>query len=92
MTIANVQSIQNCLDDYMVKKGKSEIDDIEANKELARAGLMKDDQAAPGQTLRDFLCYLRDANILPQNFKQIQGLWTIKHSKTMAKFIQILQF
>lgn len=92
MSNSNVQAIQNCLDTYMVRTGKIEIDDIEANKELARAGILNDDQRTPGQPLRDLLSSLRDANLLPQNIKQLQGLWTIKHSKTMAKFIQILQF
>lgn len=90
--MSNVQAIQNCLDAYMTQWGKSEINDIEANKELARAGIMNDDQATPGRPLREFLSSLRDSNLLPQNMKQLQGLWTIRHSKTMAKFIQILQF
>lgn len=92
MQNSNVQTIQNCLDNYMLQRGKVEIGDIEANHELERAGIMKDDQTRPGEPLRDFLCKLRDANLLPQNFKQLQGLWTIKHSKTMAKVIQTLQF
>ena len=88
----NVQTIQNCLDDYMLKRGKTEIGDIEANQALAVAGVLTDDQVHPGRPLRNVLRKLRDTNVLPQNVKQIQGSWTIKHSKTMAKVLQILQF
>ena len=48
----NLQTIQKCLDDYMSKKGKTSIGDIEANMALAVAGVMNDDQAHPGRPLR----------------------------------------
>ena len=51
----NFSAILSCLDDYMVNKGKKEIDDMEANMELARAGLLKDSQPSPGSPLRDLL-------------------------------------
>ena len=88
----NLQTIQKCLDDYMSKKGKTSIGDIEANMALAVAGVMNDDQAHPGRPLRELLRKLRDTNVLPQNFKQLYGSWTINHSKTIAKVLQILQF
>ena len=72
--------------------GKVEINEIEANNELARAGLMEDDQSRPGRPLREYLISLRDTNLLPQNIKQLQGLWKIKHSKTVMRVLQILQF
>lgn len=88
----NFSAILSCLDDYMVNKGKKEIDDMEANMELARAGLLKDSQPSPGSPLRDLLMKMRDANLLPQNIRQTYGMWKIKLSKTMAKFPQINQF
>ena len=89
---SNVLSIQHCLDAYMQRMGKVEIDEIEANHELERAGVMADDQKHPGSPLREELCRLRDANALPQNVKQKYGAWKIKHSKSVMKVIQILQF
>ncbi|NPD91799.1 hypothetical protein [Xylanibacter muris] len=76
----------------MLRTGKVEIDEIEANKELERAGLMSDDNSKPGRPLREFLSALRDANKLPQNIRQLYGAWKIKHSKTIAKVLQIFQF
>ena len=92
MLNCNLSLIQGCLDDYMLKMGKVEINEIEANNELARNGLMEDDQTRPGRPLREYLSSLRDTNLLPQNIKQLQGLWRIKHSKTVMKVLQILQF
>lgn len=85
-------AILSCLDDYMVLKGKKEINDMEANMELDRVGLLKDSQPSPGSPLRDLLIKLRDANLLPQNIKQVCGVWTIKLSSTMAKIPLINQF
>ena len=47
MLNCNLSLIQGCLDDYMSKMGKVEINEIEANNELARNGLMEDDQTRP---------------------------------------------
>ena len=82
------------LDESVLKEieGQVEINEIEANNELARNGLMEDDQSRPGRPLREYLSSLRDTNLLPQNIKQLQGLWRIKHSKTVMKVLQILQF
>ena len=92
MLNCNLSLIQGCLDDYMSKMGKVEINEIEANNELARVGILEDDQRRPGRPLREYLISLRDTNLLPQNIKQLQGLWKIKHSKTVMKVLQILQF
>lgn len=92
MTNCNVLTIQKCLDEYMLRTGKREIGEIEANQALAYAGVMNDDQKHPGKPLRELLVKLRDSNLLPQNVRQMNGLWTIRHSKTMAKVLQILQF
>ncbi len=88
----NVQSVQHCLDAYLQRIGKVEIDEIEANQELARAGVLADDQKHPGNPLREFLSKLRDSNKLPANVRQLYGFWKIKHSKSIMKMIQILQF
>ncbi len=88
----NFSAILSCLDDYMVLKGKKEINDMEANRELDRAGLLKDSQPNPGSPLRDLLIKMRDSNILPQNIRQAYGTWTIKLSKTMAKLPLVNQF
>lgn len=88
----NVQAVQTCLDAYMVKKGKLEINEIEANQELARTQILGDDVASPGKPLREMLIKLRDANLLPQNIRQLSGSWKIKHSKTIEKLITIFQF
>ena len=87
----NLQTIQKCLDDYMSKKGKTSIGDIEANMALAVAGVMNDDQAHPGRPLRELLRKLRDTNVLPQNVKQLYGSWTINHSKTGATDTTVLK-
>lgn len=89
---SNVLSIQHCLDAYMTRMGKAEINEIEANRELERAGLLADDQRHPGTPLREELCRLRDANRLPQNMRQLFGSWKIKHSKSIMKMLQIVQF
>ncbi len=86
-----VEKIQDCLDDYMLRVGKVEINEIEANRELARTGLMKDDLVHPGEPLRVFFRNLRDSNLLPKNIKQINCLWAIKHSKVVAKFQQVFK-
>lgn len=84
--------IQSCLDKYMIRQGKQEINDIEANQELDRAGLLSDSQPSPGLPLRKLLIGLRDANKLPQNIRQKYGSWTIKLSTTMARNPLINQF
>lgn len=81
----NVQTIQACLDDYMIRKGKTKIGEIEANHELERAGLMVDDLEHPGEPLREFLRQLRDSNSLPKNIFQINSTWVIMHSMTNAR-------
>ena len=88
----NFSAILSCLDDYMVLKGKKEINDIEANMELERVGLLKDSQPNPGLPLRNLHVKMRDSNILPQNIRQAYGVWTIKLSKTIAKSPLVNQF
>jgi hypothetical protein len=85
----NVQTIQACLDDYLIRTGKTKIGEIEANHELERAGLMADDTEHPGEPLRIFLEQLRDTNSLPKNITLINSAWAIRHSKTNAKSLLI---
>lgn len=85
-------AIQSCLDEYMLLKGKKEIDDMEANRELARAGLLTDSLPSPGKPLRNLLTRLRDSDLLPQNIRFMYGTWFIKLSKTIARLPQINQF
>ena len=87
--VFNVQTILSCLDDYMMRIGKTRISDIEANHELARAGVMEDDSVYPGEPLRAFLRGLRDTNMLPKNIHLQHSSWSISHSKTNAKTLQI---
>ena len=83
---------QHCLDSYMELRGKKEIDEMEANSELARQGLLEDDQAHPGRPLRELLSRLRDSNMLPRNVKQVFGAWKIKHSRALQMRQQIFMF
>lgn len=87
-----VTQIQSCLDDYMLDKGKTEIDEIEANRVLAETGLMTDDNETPGEPLRALLRELRDTNLLPKNIRQSSCVWIIKHSKMVAKMQQLFFF
>ena len=88
----DLQTLQQCLDDYMVRTGRHEIDEIEANSALHRAGLLDDEEPHPGRPLREILMRLRDSNLLPQNIRQIYGAWKIKLSSTIAKTPLIIQF
>lgn len=85
-------AIQTCLDEYMSHIGKNEINDMEANRELARAGLLDDSQPYPGKPLRNLLAGLRDFNLLPPNIRQKYGTWVIKLSTTIAKCPLVNQF
>ncbi len=92
MDTGKLQTLQDCLDEYMIRTGRHEIDEIEANLALAHAGLLNDEDQHPGRPLREILIRLRDSNHLPQNIKQMYGLWKIKLSRTIAKYPLILQF
>lgn len=92
MTNENYSNLQHCLDDYMERSGKQVINEMEANSELARCGLMEDDQAEPGRPLRELLARLRDSNLLPRNIKQSFGAWVIKNSRSLQVRQQIFLF
>ena len=76
----NYSALQDCIDAYMVRTGKHCIDEMEANSELARKGLMSDDEEHPGEPLRQLLSRLRDSNLLPRNIKHRFGSWSIRNS------------
>ena len=92
MTDKNLKDLQLCLDEYMMRTGKHEINEMEANTELARAGLLEDDEPHPGRPLREILIRLRDTNLLPQNIKHLYGQWKIRISGTIAKAPMFFQF
>ena len=88
----DLQTLQECLDEYMIRTGRHAIDELEAKSAWARAGLLSDEDQHPGRPLRDILARLRDSNHLPQNIRQIYGMWKIKLSGTIVKYPLILQF
>lgn len=73
------------LDEYMIRSGKDEINEMEANQELARVGVLEDEASHPGRPLREMLIKLRDSNHLPQNIRQRYGAWKIRISTTVAR-------
>ena len=73
------------LDEYMIRSGKDEINEMEANQELARIGMLEDEASHPGRPLREMLIKLRDSNHLPQNIRQRYGAWKIRISSTVAR-------
>lgn len=81
MTKENLKKALHCLDDYMEQQGKHVINEMEANSELARQGLLEDDMEHPGRPLRELLAKLRDSNLLPRNIRQTLGAWFIKNSR-----------
>ncbi len=90
--IDKLDTIQHCLDEYMIHLGKHEIDEIEANSALAHAGVLNDDEPSPGRPLREILMRLRDSNKLPQNIIQRYGMWKIRISNSIAKMPLFYQF
>lgn len=46
-TRENISGVIKVLDEYMIRSGKEEINEMEANRELAKAGLLADEQAHP---------------------------------------------
>lgn len=73
-----MSTIKKFIDDYLTKSGKADIDPVEANALLAKAGILKDSKDRPGKPLRDLL----RKGQLPHAF-QAGGKgsnWTIPHS------------
>lgn len=71
-------TITKFIDDYLIKSNRADIDPVEANALLAKAGILKDSKDRPGKPLRDLL---RKGQI-PHAF-QAGGKgskWTIPHS------------
>ena len=73
-----MSAIKKFIDDYLTKSGRADIDHVEANALLAKAGILKDSKDRPGRPLRDLL----RKGQLPHAF-QAGGKgssWTIPHS------------
>lgn len=73
-----MSAITKFIDDYLTKSGRANIDPVEANDLLAKAGILKDSKDRPGKPLRDLL----RKGQLPHAF-QAGGKgssWTIPHS------------
>lgn len=87
-----VDAMRQCIDNYMARNNRAEIDEREANGELERAGLLNDDNRHPGKPLRELLDTLRDSDMLPRNIIYSCGQWHIRHSKTIAIGMVIFQF
>ncbi len=92
MTNRNYNQLQHCIDDYLERQGKREIDEMEANSVLASEGLMDDDQSHPGRPLRELLALMRDSNLLPKNIRQSLGSWIIRNSRAFQMRQQIFSF
>ena len=92
MITENIKQLQHCLDDYLERHGKHVIDEIEANSELSRQGLMEDDPSQPGRPLRELLSHLRDSNLLPRNIRQSFGSWFIRNSRLFQVRQQVFLF
>jgi len=73
-----MSAIIKFIDDYLTKSGRTNIDPVEANSLLAKAGVLRDSKDRPGKPLRDLL----RKGQLPHAF-QVGGKgssWTIPHS------------
>lgn len=74
----DINAIITCLDTHLTRTGQPNIDPVEANAILAKAGLLTDSKDRPGKPLRDLL----RKGLLPHAF-QFGGkgsAWTIPHS------------
>ena len=87
-----LKSMVRCIDDYLTRTGKKEINEMEANTVLARVGLLDDDYSKPGRPLRELLANLRDANLLPNNIRQLYGRWVIGNSRCEQQSLMIVQY
>ena len=50
-----MSAITKFIDGYLTKSGRADIDPVEANDLLAKAGILKDSKDRPGKPLRDLL-------------------------------------
>jgi len=76
----NIQKIIACLDSYLEKTGKPCVTPKEANEELEKKGLLKDNPSRPGLPLRKLL----RAKKIPHAFQEPDrkyGRWCIPDSR-----------
>ncbi len=80
-----MSAITNFIDDYLTKSGRADIDPVEANTLLAKAGILKDSKDRPGKPLRDLL----RKGQLPHAFQEggKGSSWTIPHSSKQTSKI-----
>jgi hypothetical protein len=73
-----LSAITKFIDDYLTKSGRADIDPVEANALLLKAGILKDSKDRPGKPLRDLL----RKGELPHAFQvgSKGSSWTIPHS------------
>lgn len=74
----SITAIIKHLDDYLTRSGRQNIDPVEANALLEKAGLLRDSKDRPGKPLRDLL----RKGQLPHAFQSggKGSSWTIPHS------------
>jgi hypothetical protein len=71
-----MENIINYLDDFLIKTGRIEIDAVEANAILAKAGILKDNNERAGKPLRELL----RKGKLPHAYQANGRNWKIPHS------------
>ena len=71
-------AITRFIDDYLTKSGRADIDPVEANALLAKAGILKDSKDRPGKPLRDLLRKGQLSHAFQAGGKG--SSWTIPHS------------
>jgi len=75
----NVKSIIEYIDKYLTKSDRPNIDPVEANEILEKAGLLRNSKDRPGKPLRDLLRKGRLPHAFQSGGKGTN--WTIPHSK-----------
>ena len=76
-------SIISAIDKYLERTGRQSIEPVEANKILAKAGLLRDSKDRPGKPLRDLLRKGQLPHAFQSGGKGTE--WTIPHSSKPIK-------
>lgn len=76
--MANIDQIIRFIDEYLEKNRMSEITPVEANKQLEKAGILRDSEHRPGLPLRNLL----RADKIPHAYQDggKYARWHIPHS------------
>ena len=83
ITFTNMTSIISAIDKYLERTGRQSIEPVEANKILAKAGLLRDSKDRPGKPLRDLLRKGQLPHAFQSGGKGTE--WTIPHSSKPIK-------